>query len=197
MIIAKNNNKAFTLIEILVSLTILSIIMVSVMFIFINSTSLSAKTEINRVMQENIKNVVQTISEDVRINWIKWVSKNSLDSCDFVYGWSYNYKDWTKLCTNINNVYFLAKEIWDTAVRIDDISLCEGLGDNCFIVKNWDRLTNSSVSVKDLQFYITNDYVPKVTIAIVLQPSARKWVKPSLIKENKIILQTTISEKTF
>jgi hypothetical protein len=42
--------------------------MVSVMMIFINSTDISAKSEINRVMQENIKNVVETIAEDVRKN---------------------------------------------------------------------------------------------------------------------------------
>jgi prepilin-type N-terminal cleavage/methylation domain-containing protein len=63
-----NKKTAFTLIEILVSLTILSIIMVSVLFIFMNSTNLSAKSEINRVMQENIKNVIETISEDIRNN---------------------------------------------------------------------------------------------------------------------------------
>jgi hypothetical protein len=148
-------------------------------------------------MQENIKNVIETISEDIRNNWIKWVSKNSIDSCNFLYEWTNNYKLWTKLCTNTNNVYFLAKDVWWTPVRIDDISLCEWIGDDCFIVKNWDKLTNSSVSIKDIKFYVTDDYTPKVSVNIVIQPSARKWVRPSLIKENRIVLQTTISEKVF
>jgi hypothetical protein len=44
--------------------------MVSVMMIFINSTSLLAKSEINRVMQENVKNVTEMIAEDIRANGI-------------------------------------------------------------------------------------------------------------------------------
>lgn len=198
MIILIKNKKAFTLIEIIVSLTILSIIMVSVMFVFVNSTDLTAKSEINRVMQENIKNVVEIISDDVRNNWIKWVSKNNLDSnCIFNYEWTNNYKVWNKLCTNSNNFYFLAKDIWTGIIRVDDMTLCSQINDNCFIVKNWDRITNSSVSVKDLKFYISDDFIAKVTINIIIQPSVKKWVKTNLIKENKIIIQTTISERSI
>ncbi len=196
MIILKNNNKAFTLIEILVSLTILSIIMVSVMFIFINSTRLSAKTEINRVMQENIKNVIETITEDIRINWIKCVSEKRWWKCDFKFLWNYNYKNWIKLETKASR-YFLAYDDPISWMVMADVDECNAFEKSCYIVKNWTKLTNSSVSVKDLKFKITNDNVPKVTISIVLQPSARKWVKSNLIKENKIILQTTISERIF
>jgi hypothetical protein len=42
--------------------------MVSVMFIFVNSTQLSMKIDINRVLQENSKNIIETISEDLRKN---------------------------------------------------------------------------------------------------------------------------------
>lgn len=189
--------KAFTLIEIIVSITILSIIMISVMMIFLNATSLSAKSDINRVMQENVKNLIETISEDIRENWITWVSKNSIDPCNFNFEWTNNYKIWTKLCTNANNVYFLAKEVANTYIRIDDMSLCNKISDNCFILKNWDKLTNSSVAIKDLKFYITNDYNPKVTLSLVLQASSKKGVKSNLIEENKIILQTTISDRSI
>jgi Tfp pilus assembly protein PilW len=42
--------------------------MISVMSIYISSTDISLKTDINRAMQENIKNAVETIAEDVRKN---------------------------------------------------------------------------------------------------------------------------------
>jgi len=58
------------LIELIVAITIFALIMVSVISVFIFSSSLSQKIEINRVMQENIKNVVETIAEDVRQNKI-------------------------------------------------------------------------------------------------------------------------------
>jgi len=72
-LIIKNNkmkfkNKGFTLVETIVSLTILSIIMISVLSIFISSTDTSYKIDINRAMQENIKNIVEHISEDIRKN---------------------------------------------------------------------------------------------------------------------------------
>jgi len=196
MLIFKKNNYWFTLIEIVVSLSILSIIMVSVLFIFINATNLSAKSEINRVMQENIKNVIETLSEDIRKNWISWVAKSVPDNCNFTFATGEKFKKWTKLCTN-NNVYFLAKMVWWSPVRIDDLSKCSKLKDYCFIVKNWNNLTNSSVSVKELNFYLTNDYIPKLTISMIIQPSAKKWVKSKLIEESKIVVQTTISERSI
>jgi len=200
MNISKNNYLAFTLIEIIISLSILSIIMVSVLFVFINSTTLSAKTEINRVMQENIKNVVETISEDVRNNWIFWVSIEIWDDCN-VENWTNNFKKWSKLCTKtiinnnetIGNKYFLSKE---GSARVDPTK-CENIEDNCYIAKNTVRLTNSSVAIKDLQFIVTNSWVPKVTMIIVMQPASKKWVKNSMIEDNEIVIQTTLSERIF
>ena len=53
------------------------------------------------------------------------------------------------------------------------------------------------VSVKDLQFYVSSENVNKATIKIIMQPTIKAWVKPDLIKNNKIIFQTTISERPF
>jgi prepilin-type N-terminal cleavage/methylation domain-containing protein len=61
-------NTAFTLVEVIVAITILSIIMISVLVVFISGSDVSAKIDIQRGMQENIKNIVETIAEDVRKN---------------------------------------------------------------------------------------------------------------------------------
>jgi hypothetical protein len=45
---------------------IFSIMMVSVLSIFLFSSQMSARVELNRVLQENIKNVMENIAEDVR-----------------------------------------------------------------------------------------------------------------------------------
>jgi prepilin-type N-terminal cleavage/methylation domain-containing protein len=66
----KFKRNAFTLIETIVSITILSIIMVSVLFIFVSSTDMSYKIDINRAMQENIKNIDEQLSEDIRKNGV-------------------------------------------------------------------------------------------------------------------------------
>ena len=57
----------FTLIELIVAITLFSIVMVSVFSIFIFASDLSGRIEINRLMQENTKNVVETITEDIRV----------------------------------------------------------------------------------------------------------------------------------
>jgi prepilin-type N-terminal cleavage/methylation domain-containing protein len=64
------NKKAFTLVEIIVAITIFLIVMVSVMQIFLVSSTLTNKIDINRQVQENIKNLTETITEDMRKNFI-------------------------------------------------------------------------------------------------------------------------------
>lgn len=191
-------NKAFTLVEVLASITIFSIMVISIIWIYVISTDITLKSDINRMLQENLKNVSNTIAEDIRKNGIKWVSLSSTDVCDFNV-WSNNYKVWSKLCTKSLNNYYLAKEnpaTWEF-IRTSSVN-CSAIVDNCVIVK-WLNLplTNSYISIKELNFYLSKDNIPKVTINIVAQPSVKKWVKSELIKESKIIFQTTISERPF
>ncbi len=190
----KIKNNWFTLIEIVVSIAIFSLIMISMISIYILSSETSLKSDINRAMHENIKSVVTDISEDVIKNWIKWVSFDILDSCDFVS--TTNYKIWNKLCTKTSNYYLAKEDLWNY-IRIDDPNYCKLVSSQCYIVKDWSPLTNSLVTIRELKFYISSLYVPKVTVNIVIQPTTKAWVKPNLIEKNKIIFQTTISERPF
>jgi len=190
----KKNKTWFTLIEVVVSVTILSIIMISMISIYILSSDTSLKSDINRAMHENIKSVITDISEDIMKNSILWVSSDVTDSCWF--NATDNYKSWDKLCISSLNEYYLAKKNLWTYIRVDSSS-CEDINEQCFIVKNWAPLTNSLVSVKDLKFYVSSLNVNKASIVITMQPTIKSWVKPDLIKDNKIIFQTTISERPF
>ena len=193
-----SKNFWFTLIEILVSLTILWIIIISIMSIFISSSDISMKSDINRSMQENIKSVFETISEDVRKNWINWVANviPDVDCKDWSWSlWSF-YFTWSKLCTWLNEYYLAEENIhWNFDRRLP--SQCSTFTGNCVIVKNWIPLTNSFVSVKNLEFRNSDDSIPKVTILATFQPSVKKWVKSSLIKNNIINVETTISSRPF
>jgi len=75
------SHKAFTLIELIVSITIFGIIMISVMSIFIFSSQMSQRVELNRLMQENIKSVVEDIAEELRKGEILDVSSTTLHDC--------------------------------------------------------------------------------------------------------------------
>ncbi len=190
MIIKKS---AFTLIEMVVSITIFSIIMISVMTIYIISSDISIKADINRVMQENIKSVVEHISEDVRKNKIEWVTHSlALEPCDFDPD-SWKYKVWSTLCTS-DWTYYLANELWNW----QNDSYCEEFINHCVIYKLWSGpITNSYVSIKELQFSVSNESIPKVTINMIVQPAIWKWIKSKLIKNNELIFQTTITDRVI
>lgn len=56
----------FTLIEIIVSLTILSIVLISVFQIYSNIIVMSKRLELGRSLQQNARSIVETIARDVR-----------------------------------------------------------------------------------------------------------------------------------
>jgi prepilin-type N-terminal cleavage/methylation domain-containing protein len=62
----KININAFTLVEVIVSITIFSVMFISIIWIYMISTDISSRSDINRMMQENLKNLSSKISEDIR-----------------------------------------------------------------------------------------------------------------------------------
>lgn len=197
------NKKWFTLIEVIVALTIFSIIMISVMSIYIISSETTYNSDINRAMQESIKTVSIDISEDIIKNGIYWVEpwtlplwwdcKSSIDSID----------SWIKFCTwkdSIVSKYMLSKETisWYAIASIED---CDKIDSLCFLTKQlpwWlhSPLTNSLVTVRNIEFKVSNyNWVKKVTILLKVQPSIKSWVRTSVVKSNVFNFQTTISER--
>ena len=142
-----------------------------------------------------MKNLIEIISDDIRKNWIIWVAWAYPEDCNFnVNLWNF-YKKWDKLCTWLNQYYLVNNSI--SLVRASP-SDCLVPSSSCVLYKHGEGpVTNSLVSVRELSFYVSNDGLPKVTLNITLQPSFAKWVKSSLIKESKMVFQTTISEKSF
>lgn len=194
----KKTNKWFTLIEVIVALSILSIIMISVFTIFWLSADLNNKTDISRSMQENIKNISQILSDDIKNNMILWVNSDNISSCSV---WTEKFSTWTKLCLNNNISYYLAKKITWTWVRVTDYNDCEIWVNSCYLVKddwlNISQLSNSWIEFRKLYFYVSNTKVKKVLINFEIQPSTKKWIKIDLVKSNKINFQTTLSEKIY
>ncbi len=194
----KKNITWFTLIELIVSVSILSIIMISVFMIFALSSDLNNKTDISRAMQENIKNIVETIAEDVRKQGknLKISSSNWLWQCEDP---QKVYLSGTTLCVGSHS-YYLAKQEANEWIKVTDYQTCD-TETQCFLVKNTGssvtQLSNSWVSFKNLVFYVARDGVNKVTLHFEIQPSTKKWIKPELIQENRMVIQTTLSERLY
>ena len=191
-----NFKSAFTVIEVLVWVTILAIIMISVMSIYISSTDISLKTDINRAMQENIKNAVETIAEDVRKNGSNGIKVHLADTvCTSP---SVNrHISWSNLCIWWTMKYTLWKLNESTGVYdIVDNSQCDELQEwGCSVLQNGAPIINSWVDVKKLEFRVSTTEVSKVTVLMEVQPSIKKWVKPDLVNNSKIHFQTTISQR--
>lgn len=201
----------FTLVEVIVSVTIFGIIMVSVVSIFLFSSQMSQRVELNRLMQENIKSVVEDIAEEVRKGNLVDVSADSLHDCST----SFTSSDtWNKLCLEwpINYMLGYRNPSWQW-VRVDNPSDCSNyfkpsLGIDkvenddtiCRVIKNvgagdYYPLTNSFVAVEKLSFVLTNEKLPKVSIFMTLRPAYKKWLKSEIIDANRIEIQTTVTER--
>ena len=94
------NIVAFTLIEVIITLTILGLIFWSVMSVFLLYSTLWSKVEVNRLMQSNIKTIIDHIREDINkygINTAKydfWLNASSSlfwDDFDHLYIWDNEY----------------------------------------------------------------------------------------------------------
>jgi len=195
------NKNGFTLIEILVAITIFSLFMVSMIMIYASSANINWKINISSSMQENTKNIIETIAEDIRKNWISWVSKQkATDNCNFNKNF-WLYKKGDKLCVWTDS-YYLAQKISWVFIRVDSTemeTICWNINNECILVKddgiNITRLSNSRIRFKKIEFLVSNDFIPKVTIVYSIQPSIKKWVKVNTVKNTYLNFQTTITQK--
>ncbi len=71
------SQRGFTLIELIVAITILGIVLVSVFQIYSNIIVMSKRLELARGLQENTRNITETIASDVRNGGIAFVCYNS------------------------------------------------------------------------------------------------------------------------
>lgn len=204
----------FTLVEMMVALTILSIIMVSVMMIFYLVSQISSRVELHRFMQENVKNTFDIIAEDVRtwsIDWVRWFGVMNCQN-------SHQAKNHI-LCLS----RWLRKieiSIWekdnDAWKLVSSDSYCWDISSQCYVIKreqildsntwnlvftDWYPLTNSKSHITTLNFqflgpeYPGNIRHPRILLTLWIRPAFWQWMAYNLIEAQEIIVQTTLSER--
>ena len=200
----KNLKKWFTLVEILVAVTIFTIIMMSVMSVYITSTKTSYNAEINRAIQENVKNIVTTLSEEIYKNKIIWVWQDcSHNSCNF------EETNWNALKIANWNEYKLIKKDWDD-FRVIGWNECENVTNPeniCYlwVYKNnkFSPITNNLVNIKNISLKISgwwtglNKTPKKVTINMKIEPSLKSGVSSTLRESSSFDFQITLSERPY
>lgn len=204
--------QAFTLVEVIITLTILSLIFTSVMSVFIYYTTLWNRVEANRLLQSNVKTVIEQITKDVKNHWINIYDPNYQDPTasdlhKFNNSNKYSVDD-TKLFIWWSE-YFLWREKPGNPDEyiIADAKYCDITNDetdienNCRLIKRTPDesipLTNSWVSIRNLNFKVSEESIPKVTMSFEIGIASWKWLKTNLVTTSYFPVQATISEKNI
>lgn len=190
-------NQGFTLIELIVSITILSIIMLSIFIIYSNIIDANKKLELSRILQENSRNITETLAKWIREKGIDYSFYSNLTE-------KIDYSTWNTI---------LALKSWDKfcLMKQDNDycdSTCNSSNINCslWILGTHERINTSDVVVNNLRFYISGEWSDNITnlenpskVTLVFDLSVRpwKWLKSEIAKNTTIKIQTTINEKIY
>lgn len=159
---------------------------------------MSARVELNRVMQENIKNILENIAENVRKENIEWIRNFGDVSCS------------SPTAGNVIVSGIILCIWWDEYalgtweppfLPVSSLSECNDIDSLCRILKKdvWTSafypLTNSFVHFENISFVVTNTDIPKVNINITARPVYNKGLSPAIITNNTMHIQTSISQR--
>ncbi len=194
---ANNNKNWFTLIELIIAVTIVSIIMLSILFIYTNIVEANKKLQLQRVLQENTKNTIESIASEIRNNWINYDFYNTTtETLDYSWNW---------------NKILSIKWVWEYCM-MKTSTFCDS---SCYTDPRWCflwrlntdiRLNDDNVEISNLRFFIswknsseiTNlDKQWKATIIFDIRVAPQKWLKQVLIDSTKMHIETTISEMYY
>ncbi len=215
------NTSGFTMIEMVIAVTIFGLMSVAILSTYIQTTQISAKLRMTRLLSESAREITERIAEDVRSTGIS-VTKSSYD--DHTVGnelWkSPDYRSYGGEILAIGNenisdkMYLYGKKTGSTVThctpsdQVDPKTHC-GL----YVIKNndfstaWNILDSfvpeeekKRVKLDHFRFYISGDGIStekKVTIVFTLGLMPRVGIPPSLVSETKMQIQTTMSERFF
>lgn len=204
----KKTSVAFTLIELVVSVTILSVIMLSVFVIYSNLIQVNKRLEDMRIVQENIRNITEKIATDVREKWIDFSYYNGSSSLKTN---NYTGSGNSILAIQGGNKYYPMKDglvgwpILCSEADQKDIKMQCYMGiEDIFNTRK--ALSDNRVSVENIRFFISGNpstsitnlaQEGKVTIILSLRISNSAGIHSEIAKNTHMSIETTISEKIY
>lgn len=191
------NSHWFTLIEMIVSVTILAIIMLSIFVIYRNIIFINKKLELDRIIQQNSRNIIESLATEIRDKWIDYSYYSNLTE-QFDYSWS-------------GNTILAIANSWEYCMQKQSNACSRDCYKNsrwCFLWKlNTDiQLSDEKVQVNNLRFFISDNKSVwvldwkrewKVTIVFDLSIAPNAWINANMVKDSSIHIQTTISTKFY
>ena len=210
---AGTRRRAFTLIEIVLAVTILAIIMISVFQAYFGAVSLERRLDFSRSLQENARSMTEILAKDVRDSGLDatfYDGSTPERTLDYSQG-----NDVLAVIPNGTPVrYYLMRDGPSGVVKCDSpaTEVCH-LGRETLLPDGSSsriRLSDDRVRVGDLRFFISGSPVDisssssatvplevKVTIRFELRIPESKGVDPYVLKEARINVQTTVAQKLY
>ncbi|GAB0174534.1 MAG: hypothetical protein HHAS10_04130 [Candidatus Altimarinota bacterium] len=213
------NTSGFTLVELVLSMTIFAVMMTTIISIYIQTTALSYRLKAARYLSETAREITEKISEDVKEYGMTGSTLVSAYS-----PWStLNYSDGNEILGigdgNKKYIYGI-KELVGPNWTINPCNdprksdprehcgLYEVIGSSAQSYQDAYNLVDSfipeeskkRVKVKDLRFYISGDGIrteKKVTLVLTLALMPRIGVPKLSVDNSTLSLQTTITARTF
>lgn len=210
--------QAFTLIEVLVAVTILAVVMVSVFEVYFGVLTLNRRLEFSRSLQENARSTTEMFAKEIR--------ERGIDLAFYDNGSAARTLDYE----NGNDVLAVRPDALGNASRYylmqdsvtGPVSCTDPAAKDCYLGRESVgsdgsservRVTDARVKVESLRFHIVGTSAAtvssgtapvssgireaKVTAVFELGVPPAKGLDPNVAKKLKIRAQTTISEKIY
>ncbi len=199
---------AFTLVEVVVAVTILAVVMVSVFEAYYGTVSIERRLDFSRSLQENARSMTEILARDVRENGIDVAAYGdpTVGPVD-----PENGNDILAVVSSGVPVrYYLMEDSVSGPVKC-----VAPEASKCYLGKETPteriRLTDDRVRIGRLRFYLSGTPVDdllsgnfsdfplgaKVTASFELRIPDSKGVDPSLLKGARVAVQTTIAQKLY
>lgn len=203
----KNNSRAFTLIELVVSITILSVILLSVFQVYSNILMINKRLEIMRVVQENVRNITERIATDVRE---KWIDLSYYDNSHVNRTNNYSGSGNSILAIRWGDKYYLMTDRGSWPTICNEIEQKDPLI-HCYIGKEDITGTRKAISdervrIENIRFFLSGNtgesltnlgQEGKVTLILSIGIENGVGVSSDIAKGTRMSIQTTISEKAY
>ena len=217
-----HSRAGFTLVELLIAMTIMGIMGVMTMMIYFNVSESSRRLQISRELSETAREITERIAQDVQD---RGIYRDNISSS--FYRWRANgVSDYTENGSEVlaightgdttpsAELYYIYGKREPTGLAPctdadkDNIMVHCGL----YLATSEDRsrgynLVDSfradddqkRIKISDLSFYITGDdtNAPKVTLKMTLELMPRAGVPASLSRATKLEIQSTFSERFY